>query len=261
VPTKSGSGKNMKTFTLVFFLFISLGVLVCFGNPDPIDSVQKAKSVPASNWRLSTRLHSMGQFAYGGRIVSENPTLDFNFTYDRKTWGLQIFKAMDLRDNNTQINFTLAVLNKSFHLGKKLTITPSAGFILEQSHSIADKYSDVTFILATGYKISKTLTIDHAALFGNLMLEPGERDWVNRLRLTYSKKHIDVSATVWHNNKVFDSAEYITYGANFFYSRIKLSPALMMNAGVSGLIMPYSNDEVDYPKRNGVIFTVGLVLD
>jgi hypothetical protein len=252
----------MKAFILFLLLLPALSrISTCLASPGPVDSVQKVKTNAVSNWRLTTRLHSMGQFSYGGRIVSQNPTLDFNFAYDRKTWGFQVFKAMDLKDNNTQINFTLAVLNKVFHVGKKLTITPSAGFILEQSHSIADRYSDLTMILTTGYKLSQSLTVEHAALFGNLALEPEERDWVNRFRLMYSKKHIDLSVSGWHNNKVFDSAEYVTYGASVFYSRVKLSPALMMNAGVSGIAMPYSNDETDYPKRNGVIFTVGLILD
>ncbi len=251
----------MKARVVILMLTMLPGIHHCFGSPDPVDSIQKVKTNSASNWRFTTRLHSMGQFNYGGRIVSENPTLDFNFTYDRKTWGFQVFKAMDLKDRSTQINFTLAVINKAFHIGKRLTITPNVGFILEQSNTIADRGSDVTFILNSSYKISKNFTIDHSALIGNVALEPGERDWVNRLRLTYSKKHLDLSVTGWHNNKVFDAAEYVTYGASAFYSRIKLSSALMMSAGVSCLMMPYSNDTVEYPKRNGVILTVGLTLD
>jgi hypothetical protein len=250
----------MKTIVTLFLLLISFQIALSKEVRDSTDSIQKVKT-RGSNMRLITRLHSMGQFFYGGRIVSENPTLDFNFTYDRRNWGFQFFKAMDLRDNSTQINFSLAVVNKNFHIGKRLTITPSAGFILEQNHTIADKGTDVALILTTTYKISKRFTIDQSALFGNLLLEPEERDWVNRLRLMYSKNHFDISATAWHNNKVFDSAEYITYGANIFYSRMKLTPFLSMNAGVSGLIMPYSNDLENYPKTNGVIFTVALVLD
>ncbi|NOT75974.1 MAG: hypothetical protein HOP08_13690 [Cyclobacteriaceae bacterium] len=245
---------------LVIFLLLLFPVTV-WANIDPLDSIQKTKKENTSNLKLSTRLHSMGQFSYGGRIVSDNPTLDFNFTYDRKTWGLQVFKAMDLHNEPTQINFMLAVINKNFHLGRKLTITPSAGFILEQCHSMADKGSDVTLILTTGYKISKSFTIEHSTLFGNLVMEQEYKDWVNRFRILYSKNHIDMGLMAWHNNKVFDSAEYMTFGSSLFYSRVRLSPALMMNAGVTGLLMPYSNDIEDYPKKNGIIVTVGLVLD
>ena len=73
----------------------------------PEDSVQKVKSEKGSNTKFAFRVHSMGQFAYGGRIVSENPVADFNFNYDRKNWGFQFFKAMDLRDRSTEINFSL----------------------------------------------------------------------------------------------------------------------------------------------------------
>ena len=228
------------------------------GEPVPVDSVQNIKS---SNSKLAIRLHSKGQFTYGGRIVSENPVVDFNFNYDRKKWGFQFFKAFDLLDRNTEINFSLAVVNKNFHLGKRLTVTPSAGFILEQSKSFADHGSDVALIAVTAYKLSKELTIDHSTLFANLVLEPEAKDWVNRVRLIYSKKHLDLTGIVWHNNKVFDSTEYVTCAASAFLSRVKLSKTLTLNAGVTGLIMPYTNNtEVD-PKKNGVIFTLMVVLD
>ena len=230
-------------------------------NYDSLDSVQGDKAYKAYNMRLITRLHSLGQFSYGGRIVADNPVVDLNFSYDRKNWGLQVFKALDTRDHNTPINFTLAVLNKNFHIGKRLTITPSAGFILEQSNTIADHGSDVTLIVTTVYKISKEWMIEHSTLLGNLVLTPEERDWVNRFRCMYSKRHFDFIASVWHNNKVFDPAEYITYGASVFYSRMKLAQGVSVNLGFTGLVMPYSNDLLDYPKKNGLIFTMALVLN
>ena len=228
------------------------------GEPVPVDSVQNIKS---SSSKLAIRLHSKGQFTYGGRIVSENQVIDFNFNYDRKKWGFQFFKAFDLRDRNTEINFSLAVVNKNFHLGKRLTVTPSAGFILEQSKSFADHGSDVALIAVTAYKLSKELTIDHSTLFANLVLEPEAKDWVNRVRLIYSKKHLDLTGIVWHNNKVFDSTEYVTCAASAFLSRVKLSKTLTLNAGVTGLIMPYTNNTEVEPKKNGVIFTLMVVLD
>src|SRR5262245_38081420 len=91
------------------------------------DSAQQKSA--SSNARLTVRLHSLGQFSYGGRLVSDNPVGDLNFTYDRKAWGFQLFKAVDLRDSHTPFNFTLAVLNKNFRFGRRLTVTPMAGFI------------------------------------------------------------------------------------------------------------------------------------
>ncbi len=228
--------------------------------PDLIDSAQNAKPDRATT-KLITRLHSLGQFSYGGRIVSDHPVIDFNFTYDRKNWGLQIFKALDLHDSNTPINFTLAVLNKRFQVGKRFTITPSAGFILEQSKTFADYGSDVVLIITSAYKFSKVLTFDHSALFGNLLLDPEQKDWVNRFRLLYSKNNLDLTAQYWHNNKIFDTTEYMTYGVSAFYSRVKIADGVSLNAEFTCLVMPYSNEPLTNPKKNGLIFTVAMVLD
>jgi hypothetical protein len=202
----------------------------------------------------------MGQFWYGGRIVTNNPTVDMNFTYDRKQWGLQVFKALDLRDHTTDINFMLAVANKNFHIGKRLTITPNVGFLFEQAHSLADEGTDVVFILNTSYKLSNHFTIDHSALFGNLVLVPSEKDWVNRFRLLYSYKHWDVSGWLWHNNNLFDNAAYVSSTLTIFYSRIKVTNRLFINVGVAGTIMPYTLNEVSYARRNGMLFTVAAII-
>ncbi len=242
-------------FATLFFVLV--GSLKSRSNP-LIDSIkQKEKKFII---RGLARLHSQGQFWYGGRIVTPNPTLDFNFTYDRKKWGVQLFKATDLKDHTTDINFMLAVANKNFHITKRLTLTPSVGFLFEQAHSFADKGTDMVFIFQTSYKLTNTLTIDHSAFFGNLLIEPDEKDWVNRLRLLYSKNHMDITFWFWHNNKVFDNAEYISSTLSLFYSRIKISEHLLFNLGVSGTVMPYSSNEAIDPKKNGILFTVSTLI-
>ncbi|HRI78308.1 MAG TPA: hypothetical protein PLR06_02130 [Cyclobacteriaceae bacterium] len=251
----------MKTIAVSVLLVYTMTLLSFAEKKNPPDSGQSTAIRKSVNMRLTSRFHSMGQFAYGGRIVSDNPVVDFNFNYDRKNWGLQIFKAFDIKDFQTPINFTLAVVNKNFRLGNRLTITPSVGFILEQNNSIADHGSDVAMILTTTYKLSKAWTLDYSALFGNLVLVPEEKDWVNRIKLTYSRRHLDLFATGWHNNKVLDAAEYVTFGLSAFMSRMKLADGVLVNVGISGLIMPYSNQPEEYPKKNGVIFTIAVILD
>jgi hypothetical protein len=222
-------------------------------NPVKDSLMQKEKQYVM---RELTRLHSQGQFWYGGRIVSRNPTVDFNFTYDRKQWGFQLFKAVDLKDHTTDINFLLAVVNKNFRVSNRLTFTPSIGFLFEQSHSFADKGTDAVFIFQTSYKLSNRFTIDHSALFSNLLLEPDEKDWVNRFRILYSNKHIDITYWLWHNNKVFDNAEYVSSTLSIFYSRMKVSKHCLINVGISGTVMPYSSNIEINPKRNGLLLTV-----
>lgn len=230
-------------------------------NVDPADSALKTKTEKSANLRLTTRVHSLGLFYYGGRIVSNNPVVDFTVNYDRKKWGFLVFKGVDLKDSNTPINFTLAVLNKNLHIGKRFTLTPNAGFILEQSRTIADHGSDAALIVITSFKLSSFVTLEHSTLFGNLVLAPELKDWVNRFRLLYSRNHLDFTLMCWHNNKVFDSAEYVTAGFSAYYSRIKLGETVSINVGLTGLVMPYSSDTAVNPLKNGLVLTAAMVLD
>src|SRR5438105_4547815 len=124
------------------------------------DSVRTVKKERHSKSTLTTRFLTKGYFSFTGRIISPNPALDFFYTYDRKQWGFVVFKAFDVYDHTTSNNFTLAMFRKNFNIGKRLTITPQVGAILEQSYSFADKGSDVASIIITSYRISNTLTVD-----------------------------------------------------------------------------------------------------
>ena len=173
---------------------------------------------------------------------------------------VQLFKAVDLRDGRTPINFTLAVVNKNFHLGKRVTFTPSVGFLLEQFESKADHGSDAVVIVTTAFNVSPHLTLEHSTLAGNLLLEPEIKDWVNRLRLIYSINHVDITLIGWHNNAVFDSSEYITIGASIFCSRLKVSKVTSLNAGITGLYMPHTSNEIAAPVMNGAFLTIGCAI-
>lgn len=210
------------------------------------------------HFRASIRLHNAGQFQFGGRMVSTNPGIDFGVNYDRKNWGFVFFKAQDLVNSNTGFNFMLAAVNKNFKIGKRLTITPTVGALLEQSKTFSDQGSDVAMILFGNYKVSKKINLEYATLFGNFFFYTSAKDWVNRLRLTYTKKHIDVIASVWHNNRVFDQYDYITYSFSAFYNRVKIAEHLYWQAGVTCLRMPYTGDEKEYPTTNGLYFTTGI---
>jgi hypothetical protein len=222
------------------------------------DSVRTVKKERHSKSTLTTRFLTKGYFSFTGRIISPNPALDFFYTYDRKQWGFVVFKAFDVYDHTTSNNFTLAMFRKNFNIGKRLTITPQVGAILEQSYSLADKGSDVASIIITSYRISNTLTVDQTMIFGNLVVDPIERDMANRLRLLYSKNHWDITLLGWHNNKLIDhdNSEYFSCGANVFYSRIKVSEHLLLSAGILALRMNYTSTESEYPTRNGIFFTL-----
>jgi hypothetical protein len=243
----------MKKFLLTYS--ISVFSIVAFAQKsDSLKQLPKAKP----HFRASVRFHNAGQFQFGGRMVSTNPGMDFSINYDRKNWGFIMFKAQDLVDSHTGFNFMLAGFNKNFKIGKRLTITPTVGALLEQSKTFADKESDVALILFTNYKISQHMTLEYATLFGNFVVDPEYKDWVNRLRLTYSTKHIDMIASGWHNNRVFDEYDYITYSLSVFYGRIKIADHLFWQAGITCLRMPYTSSEVAYPTTNGLYLTTGI---
>ena len=224
----------------------------------PGDSVKAIKREPRSKSTLTVRVHNAGYFAFTTRIISTNPALDFFYTYDRKKWGLMSFKAFDLYDHNTSNNFMLVMLRKNFRLSNRLTVTGHIGGILEQSNSIADKGSDVASIILTSYRISNNLTVDHTAILGNIVIEPSARDWFNRFRILYTKKHWDITVQACHNNKMIDhdNSEYFSTAASIFYSRIKVSDHFAVNVGATGVGMLCTNTPSEYARQNGVFFTV-----
>jgi hypothetical protein len=248
----------MKATSTLLLLFLHTFAMA---NIDSVstDSVKKPKE-KAAHWRLTTRLHSKGMFFYSGRMISNNPVTDFNFIYDRKNWGLQVFKAVDLVDHTTDINFTLAVLYKNFKVGNRITITPNAGFVLDQKKSVADHGSDAVVIINTAFKLNRNFTFDNSAIFGSLLFTH-EYNWTNRFRLLFSEKHIDATAFVWNNNQAFDHTGYFSTGLNVSYSRIKLSDHASLSTGITGLMMLESNDHEMFPKKNGILFTLALQLN
>jgi len=246
---------KMKATLLITILFIGY---TASAKMDFDDSVRSAKKERHSKSTVTTRFLTKGYFSFTGRIISPNPALDFFYTYDRKQWGFVVFKAFDVYDHTTSNNFTLAMFRKNFNIGKRLTITPQVGAILEQSYSFADKGSDLASIIITSYRISNSVTIDQTMIFGNLMLEPEERDMANRFRLLFTKNHWDITLLGWHNNTWIDhdNSEYFSCGANLFYSRIKVSNHLLLSAGILCVRMNYTSTESEYPTRNGIFFTL-----
>lgn len=207
-------------------------------------------------WRLTTRLHSQAIFNYGGRLASQNPSFDINFTIEKNNWGFFFFKGLDLYDHNTFYNFSLISIYRNFKLSNKITFTPYVGSFLEQEKGVADHGSDAVVILITTAKLHPKLIFEHMSLFGNLVLVPEERDWVNRFRLSYANHHWDVISTAWWNNHVFDHSDYWTSGLSIAYSRMKVREHLYFSVGLSGLWMMLTSDTNVNPYKNALLVTL-----
>lgn len=243
-------------YTLLIFFCLTIGL--ASAQSALRDSVRTQKAERRYKHFLNVRLHNQGQFMFSGRIISPNPALDFYYQYDRKQWGFVIFKAFDLYDHTTDNNFGLAMIRKNFHLGKRLTVTPQAGFIFEQSHSLADKGTDLSAFVINTYKVSPSFSVEYTLVLFNLAIASEDRDWVNRLRLLYTKNHWDITLSGWHNNKVIDhdNTVYFSSGASVFYSRMKINDHFHLSAGATCLMMDYTTTPEKYPVNNGVFFTV-----
>jgi hypothetical protein len=123
-----------------------------------IIAVPQKKTTPS----LVIRAHSLGLFTYMGKVVNYHPAGDVFFSYTTNNgWGFSAFKVADLSDIHSHNNFAFALINKTFHLGNRLTIAPSIGVNLEQQHKFVDHGSDVLAMLTTTLRLNKNLVVDH----------------------------------------------------------------------------------------------------
>ena len=241
----------------LFLLFVSTCL---FAQPllEKSDSTSQKKSVPSKTQiKVTTRLHTRGMFLYGGRISTENPAFDVNFTLNRPKWGFFFYKAIDIKDHTSDNNFSLLAIYKNFKVTNRLTFTPHVGTFLEQAHTVADVGSDISFIAVTSYKLNPQFTLDYTVLFANLVLEPEEMDWVNRGRLLFISKHIDVTASYWHNNHVFDEQDHMS-GSLMANYKIHLSDHFNMNVGATEFVILKTSSEEELPKTNRFLVSVAL---
>lgn len=190
-----------------------------------------------------------------------NPAMDFHVNYDRRAWGLLVFKGMDIYDIHSSYNFTMTMVYTNININSRLRITPYCGVVLDQEKTLADFGSDGMVILVSSFKLNKNFTFEYGARFSNVLLEQTMFDWLNRVRLLYTKDHLDMVLSCWHNNNVFDYDAYTTVGMQVSYGRIKVIEHVMMGMGITGLVMPYSSDESEFPKRNGLMLTIAAIVD
>ena len=245
-----------KTFISLLLLFVGLAGYAQVAK-DSTDTTRK-KVEHKSQIKATARLHTRGMFFYGGRISTDNPAFDINFTYNRPKWGFLFYKAIDLKDHTSANNFTLALLNKNFKLSNRLTFTPQLGVFLEQQNSLSDVGSDILGVALLSYKVNEHFTVDYSALLANLVMETELMDWVNRSRILFVSKHIDVAATFWHNNHVLDEQDHMSGSLSVIYNRIRLSEKFNLGIGVTEFAILKTSNEEALPKSNRFLVTVAI---
>jgi len=95
----------------------------------------------------------------------------------------------------------------------------------------------------------------------NMVLEPENRDWTNRIRLMYQGDHLDVTYFNWHNNGLFDTCGHFSTGLNVSYAKIKVSDHVTLSTGITGLLMLKTTNPEDTPKKNGILFTIAASVE
>jgi hypothetical protein len=252
---------NKKMKRGIYILFLIVGTVDAFALQPLSDSLSLLRPPKRATASVAFRVHSAGLFMYMGRVVNHNPAADIFFTYTSPTkWGVSVFKVADLADIHSNNNFAFALVSKTFQVGSRITVAPNIGIGLEQQHRFADHGSDVLFMLTSTFRLNKNLTLDHTALFNNLIFETAFSDWTNRVRLLYSIGHLDAITTVWHNNRLIDDAQYLSTGASIFYNRIRLSEKLWLGGGATAMCIASSSNPERFPFKTGIQFSTSLTI-
>jgi len=247
-----------KIFITSLFLFVGTCLFAQPLQEKSDSTAKKEKPAPSkTHIRVTTRLHTRGMFLYGGRISTDNPAFDVNFTLNRPKWGFFFYKAIDLKDHTSPNNFSLLAFYKNFKISDRLTITPHIGTFFEQAHTFADFGSDISFIAVTAFKVNPHFTVDYTVLFANLVIEPQEMDWVNRGRILFVSKYVDVTACFWHNNHVFDEQDHMS-GSLMANYKIRLSDKFNMNVGATEFVIFKTSSEEEVPKTNRFLVSVAV---
>jgi hypothetical protein len=225
------------------------------------DTLKSEQAAPSSNLFLVGRLHSLGFFGYAGVIANDGPAADISVTYTRNSAGFLFIKAFDLYDLHSHYNFALSLFYKQFRVSERVTITPLAGFALNQTSHFAGKGSDVMLLLTSSYRTPSGFSVEYCARFSNVVVEEEYFDWLNRIRVAYSHKHIDLTMTCWHNNGVFYPGSYTSLGLNAAYARIPISKSISMSTGFTAVVTPHVSGQEEFEKKNGLLLTIATTID
>jgi hypothetical protein len=206
--------------------------------------------------KFTGRAHSAGYFYYGGKLAERNPSFDITMNLETATVGYTFLKAVDLADIHSSFNFALAGIHKHIAIGKKLKITPQFVVLIEQPTKIVDEGSDVGATFTLTYKPSRSITIEETLILFNLVFETTHLDCINRGRVTWSQKHLDVMLTGWHNNSFLDREAHATSTLSIAYNRIKFGERITVGTAVMGSSTFFSTDSNKVPERHAIVFSL-----
>lgn len=242
---------------VVLSIFCSVGAHPLRSDSVSTDSV-KSNSELRRVLRLTARLHSTGFFNFSGRICSPTPAADLNFQFEKSGFGINVFSVRDLYDKTSDNNFTFGILYKRFSIAKRFSVTPNVGVVME---NFGHAFGDRMFVICS-FKATPKLTIDETSLLANAVNAAEEKEWVNRIRLTYAQtSQLQFVLSTWHNNGVFDKQGYYSTSLQALYSRIRISDHFHAQTSMAFFVMAKNSEEVPKQEKSGLMFTFALSLE
>lgn len=209
---------------------------------------------------FTSRLHSTGHFPYSGSLLNHHLNADFNLYYTNNQNGFFIFKAIDMEDIKSDINYLQIGVFRKIFIAKKMTITPYAGYLFLQNNKFLDKGSDLFLALAPAFE-SYRLKIENTTLITNILEKDYPMAMANRLEIKYTFKPFAISWFTWHNMILSETKnQSLSIAASFQFYQVKLSEKLSFKAGI--MLQTYLSKYYPiYALRKGAVFTLTFPIE
>lgn len=247
---------QMSTAGLAAMMFLVNFVIVYAWAIDPGDTATR-KDKPLVI-RTMSRVHSASFFYFGGKIAEENPAIDLSISVETPRFGYSFLKAADLADIHSSFNFALATVYGHLNNRNRIRFTPQMIVLIEQPNKLVDEGSDIGITFTSLYRVSESITIEETAICFNMVFETAHRDFINRLRLLYSAKHLDLTAMLWHNNNLLDEETHITSALSVAYNRVKISKMVRVGATLTASATLASSDTEHVAKQRALMLTISV---
>jgi hypothetical protein len=235
-------------------------LVITFGAFNTGFAQNKMTETPPKDFILTSKIHSTGHFPYSGSLLNSHLNMDFNLYYNKNNNGFFVFKAVDLEDFASDVNYTQVGGFRQFHVSKKITLTPYVGYIFLQTKGFLDKGSDVFVAFSPTYQTDKW-KIENTTLIQNVLDPNYASTMTNRLEIKYFMKPFNLSWFIWHNTAFIESPKQTLSTALIFqFPKVELGRNMPMQTSL--MLQTYvSKYKPDYALAKGVVFSIAFPID
>jgi hypothetical protein len=238
----------MRLTITILFLIIFEAVNTGFAQSSIVET-------PPKEFILTSKIHSTGHFPYSGSLLNNHLNIDFNLYYAKNNNGFFVFKAIDLEDFASDVNYTQVGGFRRFHVSKTITLTPYVGYIFLQTKGFLDKGSDVFVAFSPTYQSDKW-KIENTTLIQSVLDPNYASTMANRLEIKYFMKPFNLSWFIWHNTTMIENAKQsLSTALVFQFPKVELAKNMPMQTSL--MLQTYvSKYKPDYALAKGVVFSI-----